>query len=100
MDINILLNETLIRAINFTDTIVQNKTTSKRLFKINFDFHVTSDEYHDITVLLYENDFAVKVPEKNLSFKATIMNYSTSITDLYKEGEVGLFHLELVEKVD
>jgi len=98
MDVNILLNGTKIKGINFKDTVIQEENSSKSLCKISFDFHVTSDEYHDITVLLYENDFVVEVHEKNLAFQATIMNYSTSVTDLYKAGEVGLFHLELMEE--
>src|SRR5690625_591235 len=98
MDVNILLNGTTIKGINFKNTVIQEENTNKKLCKISFDFYVTSDEYHDITVLLYENDFAVEVPEKNLAFQATIMNYSTSVTDLYKAGEVGLFHLELMEE--
>ncbi len=66
--------------------------------KINVDFIVKHEDYHDITTLLYENDFIVKVPEENLEFPATITNYSTSITNLYEEGAEGEFKLELTEK--
>lgn len=100
MDVKILLNDRVIQAMNYKDTVIKDETTNEELQKVSFDFHVTSDEYHDITVLLYKNNFAVEVPERNLSFQATILNYSTSITDLYKSNQTGLFHLELLEKVE
>ncbi|WP_277621517.1 DUF3219 family protein [Indiicoccus explosivorum] len=65
---------------------------------IRFDFQVTHSEYHDVTVLLYQNDFQVEAPERGLQFRAEIRNYSTSVTNLYEEGSVGDFHLELIEK--
>ena len=73
------------------------RETSERI-KISFDFIVTHEDYHNVTTLLYENDFIVKVPEENLEFPATISNYSTSITNLYEEGAEGEFKLELIEK--
>jgi hypothetical protein len=66
--------------------------------RISFEFTVTHEEYHDITTLLYKNDFIVKVPDEGLEFRAVISKYSTSITNLYKQGEEGEFRLELVEK--
>lgn len=99
MGIKVLINETAIDATGFKQTIVTDEVTNQKLQKVIFDFKVTSNMYHDMTVLLYGNDFAVKVPEENLTFHATILNYSTSITDLYQENEVGDFHLELIEKV-
>ncbi|MEI3613763.1 DUF3219 family protein [Pseudogracilibacillus sp. SO30301A] len=74
-----------------------NKENSDRL-KISFKFTVTHEDYHDVTTLLYKNDFIVKIPEENLEFPATISNYSTSVTNLYKEGSEGEFSLELMEK--
>ncbi|HZG70328.1 MAG TPA: DUF3219 family protein, partial [Chondromyces sp.] len=65
--------------------------------KINVRFLVKSEEYHSITTLLYEQTFTVKVPEKDLSFRGTITQYSTSITNLYEENQVGEFKLELTE---
>lgn len=73
------------------------RETSERI-KISFDFIVMHEDYHNVTTLLYENDFIVKVPEENLEFPATISNYSTSITNLYEEGAEGEFKLELIEK--
>lgn len=94
----VILNETIIDAINYNEETVKDPASNKTSHKITFKFHVTSDDYHDITTLLYENDFQVKVPEEDHAFQATIHNYSTSITNLYNAGEVGEFYLELVEK--
>lgn len=66
--------------------------------KVSFTFQVTSEAYHDVTTLLYKNDFQVEVPEKNLKFRAVIHKYSTSITNLYEKDKVGEFSLELIEK--
>jgi len=87
----VLINDVPIEAFNY------RKEDSHR-YKINFDFIVKHEDYHDITTLLYENDFIVKVPKENLEFVATITNYSTSITNLYEEGAEGKFKLELTEK--
>lgn len=94
----VILNETTIDAMNYREGTVTDSNSKKELRKVKFDFQVNSSMYHDITTLLYTNDFDVKVPEENLEFKATIHNYSTSVTNLYKSGEVGVFYLELVEK--
>ena len=95
----ILLNDVPISITDFHEEIINDKTTNKELRKIAFNFKVTSEEYHDITTLLYKMDFQVKIPEKSLEFPATIHNYSTSITNLYKENQVGDFKLELIEQL-
>ncbi|MFL0506187.1 DUF3219 family protein [Ureibacillus sp. 179-F W5.1 NHS] len=87
----IMLNERVIHIDNYKEE------TNSGLHKIFIEFKVTSEEYHDIAVLLYEGTFDVKVPEQNLAFRGTIKQYSTSITNLYKEGEVGIYKLTLVE---
>lgn len=66
--------------------------------KISFSFRVTTEEYHDVAVLLYKNDFQVRVPELDLQFPASIHNYSTDRTDLYQPGQVADYYLELIEK--
>lgn len=91
MNRKVWINNYPIEARNF-------KKGSAERTKVSFDFTVTHEDYHDVTTLLYENDFTVKVPDENLEFRATISNYSTSVTNLYKEGEEGEFRLELVEK--
>ena len=98
MKVNILINEIQIEAFDFSEEVIQKQDSKRKLKKITFDFHVQSADYHDITTMLYTNDFAVKVPKRNLEFQAIIYNYSTSITNLYEENEVGVFHLELIEK--
>lgn len=77
---------------------LQIKRDSKTgMKKIQTTFQVTHEDYHAVTTLLYENDFNVAVPSQNTEFHATIQNYSTSMDDLYKEGAVGTFYLELIE---
>ena len=71
--------------------------TVNGLYKITIDFKVSSEEYHDITTLLYKGIFDVKIPERDLSFRANIQQYSTSVTNLYEKGQVGEFQLSLLE---
>lgn len=70
------------------------------LYKVSVEFDVTSEEYHDVATLLYKGTFDVKIPEKDIAFRGTIHNYSTSITNLYNEGEVGQYKLTLLEVKD
>jgi hypothetical protein len=65
--------------------------------RVSCDFKVTSEAYHDIAVLLYEMNFRVGLPEKELEFDASISNYFTDTTNLYKGNEVADYHLELTE---
>lgn len=94
----IILDNTPLSVENFTHTTLPDEDSPDVLRHISFDFEVTSEDYHDITTLLYKNDFNVTIPGKNIQFDATISNYSTSITNLYEEGQTGDFHLELEEK--
>ena len=87
----IFLNNTLINVVHYEDEKVDG------LNKISIDFSVTSEEYHDITTLLYNGTFDVKVPERDLTFRGTIQQYSTSFTNLYVKGQVGNFKLSLLE---
>jgi hypothetical protein len=91
----IMLDDTLIKVTNYQEEVADE--TGKH--QISFDFKVRSNEYHDVTTLLYKGTFDVKVPEKEMKFEGTILNYYTSVTDLYKENEVGDFHLVLVETI-
>ena len=70
------------------------------LYKVSVFFDVTSEDYHDIATLLYNGTFDVKIPEKELMFRGTIYNYSTSITNLYEENQVGQYTLTLMEEKD
>lgn len=87
----IILNDRVIRV----ETYKHNKENG--LHKIEIDFKVTSEEYHDIAVLLYEGTFNVKVPEQSLTFRGTIHLYSTSITNLYEKNQVADYHVVLRE---
>lgn len=98
MNQKVIINDLTINAVNYHEGAVA-KRGREDLLKIGFDFKVRSDESHDVTTLLYKNDFTVQVPGRNIEFSATIYKYSTSITNLYKEGAVGDFRLELMEKV-
>ncbi|RYG72280.1 DUF3219 family protein [Lentibacillus lipolyticus] len=91
MEQTIIIND---MALNATNVQVEGQARKT----LRFDFQVTHDMYHDVTTLLYANDFVVKVPAKSLEFSAVITNYSTSITNLYEPGAVGDFRLELTEK--
>lgn len=87
----IIINGRLIHATNFKQEI------DNELTQICFDFKVTSEDYHDITALLYEGSFDINVPNKGLAFRGNIQEYSTSITNLYEKGNVGDFKLCLRE---
>ncbi|MBT2684952.1 DUF3219 family protein [Bacillus sp. ISL-37] len=67
------------------------------LRRISIEFPVKSEEYHDITTLLYKGEFDVHVPAKEISFRGKIVEYSTSVTNLYESEQVGTFQLTLLE---
>jgi hypothetical protein len=94
MPVHVYLNDRLIEAFQF----FEEQGAEPRRRKILLDFKVTSEDYHDVAVLLYEMEFDVRVPEKNLDFRAVITNYSTSVTNLYLGNEIADYHLELTEK--
>lgn len=87
----ILLNDTVIKVMQYREEKVNG------LHKISIHFKVTSEDYHDVTTLLYKGMFNVQVPEKGLIFRGTIQEYSTSITNLYEKDQVGDFTLSLLE---
>lgn len=91
----------LVKEIILDDTTIQveqyEEVKQNDLTKITIDFKVTSEMYHDIAVLLYRETFNVKVPERGLSFRGSISQYSTSITNLYKEDQVADYKVSLLE---
>jgi Protein of unknown function (DUF3219) len=87
----IYLNDKLLKLNSYKEEMTRN------LISISIEFFVTSEEYHEITTLLYENNFLVSVPVKEHSFQAIITNYSTSLTNLYEQGQVATFSLSLLE---
>lgn len=87
----IQLNDTLINVDRFQEENING------LMKIIVDFKVTSEDYHDVTTLLYKESFEVNVPEREIHFTGKISEYYTSFTNLYEKGQVGDFHLALIE---
>jgi hypothetical protein len=67
------------------------------LKRMAVEFAVTSEEYHGVTTLLYKGEFDVHIPAKDITFRGKIIEYSTSITNLYESGQVGTFQLALLE---
>lgn len=98
METTVWIDDKQIEALDFKNEKFEVPASSDILKKISFSFQVTSEEYHDLAVLLYKNDFQVRVPELELEFPATIYNYATDRTDLYQEGQVADYYLELIEK--
>ncbi|MFL0583944.1 DUF3219 family protein [Solibacillus kalamii] len=90
----IILNDRVIQLRSYEEEKVNG------FYKVSVIFDVTSKEYHDIATLLYNGTFDVKIPEKELMFRGTIYNYSTSVTNLYEENQVGQYTLTLVEEKD
>ncbi|MDQ0268270.1 DUF3219 family protein [Cytobacillus purgationiresistens] len=91
----------MIQSIKLNDHIIDvenyEEETINGLTQVSVDFKVNSENYHDIAVLLYEGTFDVIVPEKEKHFRGTITQYYTSVTNLYKEGEIGDYHVRLLE---
>lgn len=88
---HIYLDETQIPLTHFEDETVDG------LYKVTIEFNVTSEAYHDIAVLLYRGHFDVEVLAKDKKFKGEIFNYSTSLTNLYEDNQVAVYHLVLIE---
>ncbi|WP_298786892.1 DUF3219 family protein [uncultured Marinococcus sp.] len=79
------------------ETILRNEQTEEGKWIVEFTFQVTHEEYHDVTVLLYENDFNVQVGESD-PFQAEILQYSTDTVNLYEPGSTSRYTLALIEK--
>ncbi|WP_186577232.1 DUF3219 family protein [Aquibacillus kalidii] len=88
----IYLDDYLLHLTKYDEEIENN------INKITVVFKVTHEQYHDVSTLLYRGSFHVKVPKRDLEFKGKIVNYSTSITNLYNKGEVGEFRVTLLEE--
>mgnify|MGYP001245668420 CR=1 FL=1 len=89
-----------------TDIILNNRSiqverykedTVDGLMRLSIEFKVKSEDYHDVATLLYEGTFDVTVPERDIAFRGSIKQYSTSITNLYEKGQVGDYKLTLLE---
>ena len=72
-------------------------THASGLRRMAVEFPVTSEDYHDVTTLLYKGEFDVQIPANDETFRGKIVEYSTSVTNLYESGQVGNFQLALLE---
>jgi hypothetical protein len=63
---------------------------------VSVEFPVTSERYHDVTTLLYKGEFDINISGYP-SFRGKVVEYSTSVTNLYESGQVGQFKLALLE---
>ena len=93
----VILDDFALKVSGFEEDTATN--SSEQVVKtIRFDFKVKGgQEYHDVTVHLYKNEFDVKVPGIELEFRGAIRNYATTRTDFTDENSVSLFSLELIE---
>ncbi|MGE7903279.1 DUF3219 family protein [Peribacillus sp. NPDC094092] len=92
----VILNDVPLQVTDFLSETVKD-SEGKEIKKVSFNFRVTHSEYHDITTLLYQMVFDLKIPQSNEEFRAEIFNYATSVTNLYEENAVGEFSLVLLE---
>ncbi|MFE4708097.1 DUF3219 family protein [Peribacillus simplex] len=92
----VILNDVPLHVTDFLSETVKD-SEGKEIRKVSFNFKVTHSEYHDITTLLYQMVFDLKIPQSNEEFRAEIFNYATSVTNLYEENAVGEFSLVLLE---
>ncbi|MFS0863772.1 DUF3219 family protein [Fredinandcohnia sp. 179-A 10B2 NHS] len=87
----IILNDYVLKVTSY------QKTNENGKLKISVDFKVTSEDYHDVTTLLYKGKFTLNVPDEDLTCKVKIDQYFTSVTNLYEKGQSGDFSLILLE---
>ncbi|PJN88980.1 DUF3219 family protein [Bacillus sp. mrc49] len=92
----VILNDVRLNVTDFLADTVEGSEGGE-IRKVSFNFKVTNEEYHDITTLLYQMIFDIKIPQLNEEFRAEIFNYATSVTNLYEENAVGDFSLVLLE---
>ncbi|SHG01739.1 DUF3219 family protein [Ornithinibacillus halophilus] len=81
-----------------TESLNERKAPETNQLILELQFKVKHEDYHEVTTLLYKNDFTVEVPTRGIKCNANISNYSTSVTNLYEKDSVGTFKLELIEK--
>ena len=92
----VILDGVSLHVTDFLAETMENES-GRNLRKVSFEFKVTSEEYHDITTLLYQMVFDMEIPQLNERFRAEIFNYATSVTNLYEENAIGDFSLTLIE---
>lgn len=66
---------------------------------VRIAFDVASEDYHNLSEHLYKEEFLVRLPgNNNEEFRAKIINYSTSLDNLYEEDNVGEYRITLKEE--
>ncbi|SDI35712.1 Protein of unknown function [Alteribacillus persepolensis] len=90
---NVYLNDTPISVKEY------NEENDKGKQSIAIRFDVTSEDYHELTMLLYKAVFDIEVPERNTAFRGEIQQYAASITNLYEPGQTGEFFVRLQEVI-
>ncbi|MFJ7681242.1 MULTISPECIES: DUF3219 family protein [Peribacillus] len=92
----VILDDVSLHVTDFHAEVIKD-SEGREFRKVSFNFEVTNSEYHDITTLLYQMVFDIKIPQSNEEFRGEIFNYATSVTNLYEENAVGDFSLVLLE---
>lgn len=90
----IQLDQTPITVYTYSEEMING------LHQISVELKVNSEDYHDVVTLLYKGTFEVKVPSRSLAFTGKIVQYSTSITNLYEKGQVGDYCISFLEVQD
>ncbi|MFB4475877.1 DUF3219 family protein, partial [Oceanobacillus caeni] len=54
------INDRTLHVKNLTKDVIQKD--GKEALLVSFEFQVKSEDYHEITTLLYKNDFRVEIP--------------------------------------
>lgn len=87
----IQLNDRVIPVTSYQEDMKNDR------LHVAFTFNVTSAEYHELAVLLYEQTFRVTVPHNARQFTGTIVHYVTDTTNLYEANQVANYAVTLAE---
>ena len=64
--------------------------------EVRITFDVASEDYHHLSEHLYQEEFKVRIPgNNNEEFDGKIVNFSTSLDNLYEEDNVGEYKITL-----
>lgn len=75
---------------------VKELTRDEEEGTVRIAFDVASEDYHNLSKHLYKEEFLVRLPgSNNEEFRARIINYSTSLDNLYEEDNVGEYRITL-----
>lgn len=75
---------------------VKELVRDKKEGTVSIVFDVASEDYHHLSEHLYQEEFRVRIPgDDNEEFEAKIINFSTSLDNLYEEDSVGEYNITL-----